>query len=77
MRVQPIDTVHLNSATHGAYECKGRALDLIIDEYGHLTILGLQSVIEGWQGLEPGSYPLNSRTEGFMIIAELTGYATN
>lgn len=77
MRKQPANTVHLNSTRHGSYECTGRSLDLIIDEYGHLTILGLQSVIEGWQGLEPGSYPLDSRTEGFMVIAELTGYATN
>lgn len=77
MRQQPTDTVHLNSGAHGAYECRAIDLDNIIDEYGHLTILALQSIIEGLQGVAHDSYKITSRTEAFMILAELRGYATN
>lgn len=77
MRQQPTDTVHLNSGAHGAYECKAIDLDAMIDEYGHLSTLALQSVAEGIAGVPHGYYTFSSRTEGFMILAELRGYATN
>lgn len=77
MRKQPRDTVHLNSTAHGSYECRAIDLDNMIAEYGHLSVLALQSIAEGLAGVEHGYYVFTSRTEGFMVLAELRGYATN
>lgn len=75
--MQPYDTIRLESSTRGQYECQAIDFDNMIYEYGHLTILALQSVIEGMMGVPYGSHPLTSRTEAFMVLAELRGYATN
>lgn len=71
------DRIRLESSTHGQYECRASDLDVIIAQYSGYTIAQLQSMIESEEGYEHGSYKINSRVEGFMILAELRGYATN
>lgn len=71
------DRIRLESAAHGQYETRAIDLDAMIDEYGHLSTLALQSVAEGIAGVPHGYYKFTSRTEGFMVLAELRGYATN
>jgi hypothetical protein len=77
MRTQPVNTIHLYSGAHGAYECTPLTLDFMIAEYGHLSVLALQDIAEEIAGVPHGYYRFSSCTEGFMILAELRGYATN
>lgn len=71
------DRIRLESALYGQYECLAVHLDNIIVEYGHLSVLALQSVAEDLAGVPHGHYVFSSRVEGFMVLAELRGYATN
>lgn len=71
------DRIRLESSAHGQYECEARDLDLIMEAYHQHTVPQLQGIIEREQGLELGSYTITSRTEAYMILAELRGYATN
>jgi hypothetical protein len=43
----------------------------------HLSVLALQDIAEEIAGVPHGYYRFSSCTEGFMILAELRGYATN
>lgn len=69
------DHIRLESKIHGQYECRAADLDKIIDEFGHMTLGMLRAELEERHGYAP--YMITSRTEGFMILAELRGYATN
>ncbi len=68
------DRIRLESKDHGQYECQAADLDKIIDNYGHMTLGMLRAELEERQGVP---YSISTRTEGFMILAELLGYATN
>jgi len=71
------ERITLESAAHGQYQCRPYDLDMIMTRYAGYTLPQLQREVEEDQGLEPGSYPLDTKIEAFMILAELHGYATN
>lgn len=71
------DRIRLESSAHGQYECRAEDFDKIMAEYEFFTLTELQREIEEREGYSADSYRITSRTEAYMILAELRGFATN
>lgn len=70
--------VTVNFASHGQYQTSARSIDALYAEFAEFDIPALHAEIKELSG-DPGYevHDLTTRFECFMILAELTGRATN
>lgn len=69
--------VRAEIAGHGQYQCTATSLDLMIENYWHRSARSLTEEIQERQGDSSYNTHGMAKIELIMILAELSGLATN
>lgn len=73
----PHGHVRTQIAGHGAYQCTATSLDTLIENYWHRSVRSLVEEVKERQGDPEYDTHGLAKIELIMIIAELSGLATN